>query len=100
MTPHARCKPFLHLVEVFYSYELLTSAFQVNMAKDKDATEAVPRVRVSEERPASLSEPLPREKLPKDLQKIVDREDDWWDSVYDGQYEFPGVPAAPRDLHV
>ena len=70
------------------------------MAKDKDTAEAAPRVRVSEERPASLSEPLPREKLPKDLQKIVDKEDDWWDSFYDGQYEFLGVPTAPRDLHV
>jgi hypothetical protein len=47
--------------------------------------ETVPRQR-KEERPASLSEPLPREKLPTDLQKIVDREDDFFDSLYEGQY--------------
>ena len=27
----------------------------------------------------------PREKLPKDLQKIVDRQDDWMDDLYEGQ---------------
>jgi mitochondrial fission process protein 1 len=44
----------------------------------------VPRQR-KEERPASLSKPLPREKLPLDLQKIVDREDDFLDDLYEGQ---------------
>jgi hypothetical protein len=28
----------------------------------------------------------PREKLNKDLQKIVDRQDDWMDDLYEGQY--------------
>ncbi|ERF69228.1 hypothetical protein EPUS_01185 [Endocarpon pusillum Z07020] len=46
--------------------------------------ENVPRQR-TEERPSSLSEPLPRGKLPQDLQKIVDREDDFFDSLYEGQ---------------
>jgi mitochondrial fission process protein 1 len=51
----------------------------------KEDDGSAPRQR-KEERPASLSEPLPREKLPKDLQKIVDREDDFFDSLYEGQY--------------
>ena len=39
----------------------------------------------------SMQEPdvvehIPRQKLSKGLQKIVDREDDWMDSIYDGQY--------------
>ncbi|KAF7502555.1 hypothetical protein GJ744_005494 [Endocarpon pusillum] len=49
-----------------------------------DKNEDVPRQR-TEERPSSLSEPLPREKLPKDLQKIVDQEDDFFDTLYEGQ---------------
>jgi hypothetical protein len=64
------------------------------MAKHKDPVEEIPRKRVLEERPASLSEPLPREKLPKDLQKIVDKEDDLWDTIYDGQYDFLSLLAA------
>jgi hypothetical protein len=28
----------------------------------------------------------PREKLNKNLQKIVDRQDDWMDDIYEGQY--------------
>jgi mitochondrial fission process protein 1 len=47
-------------------------------------SEQVPRIRLREERPASLSEPIPREKLPKDLQKIVDKDDDFFESLYDG----------------
>ncbi|RMZ76682.1 hypothetical protein DV738_g4836, partial [Chaetothyriales sp. CBS 135597] len=35
--------------------------------------------------PASVTEPLPREKLPDNLQKIVDRSDDWMDDLYEGQ---------------
>jgi mitochondrial fission process protein 1 len=46
-------------------------------------SDEVPRQRL-EERPASLSQPLPREKLPKDLQKIVDKEDNVWEEIYDG----------------
>ena len=30
-------------------------------------------------------ERIPREKLPKDLQKMVDRSDDWMDDLYEGQ---------------
>ncbi len=47
--------------------------------------ETVPRQR-KEDRPPSLSKALPREKLPKDLQKLVDREDDFFESLYEGQY--------------
>jgi len=54
------------------------------MPQDK-VEKDVPQKRVLEEAPASLSKPLPREKLPKDLQKIVDKEDDFFDSLYDGQ---------------
>ena len=54
------------------------------MARDPQPDEP-PRKRI-EERPASLSQPLPREKLPKDLQSIVDKEDDVWEDIYDGRY--------------
>ena len=70
------------------------------MVKDKDPVEDIPRVRVTEERPASLSEPLPREKLRKDLQRIVDREDDLWDAIYEGQYDFLELSCALRGLRV
>ena len=53
------------------------------MGVDKN-DEDVPRIR-KEERPAYLAEAFPREKLPKDLQTIVDREDDWLDQIYEGQ---------------
>ena len=59
----------------------------INMAKDSQPDE-VPRRRI-EERPAALSQPLPREKLPKDLQSIVDKQDDVWEEIYDGQYAGP-----------
>jgi hypothetical protein len=64
------------------------------MAKDKDAVEEIPRKRILEERPVALSEPSPREKLPKDLQKIVDKDDEWWDQLYDGQYDSLGRGGA------
>ena len=64
-----------------------THDLSLNMTKDKDPVEELPRVRILEERPTSLSEPLPREKLNTDLQKIVDEDDVLWDSIYDGQYE-------------
>ena len=54
------------------------------MAGGEDG-EKVPHRR-NEDRPPSLSAPLPREKLPKDLQKIIDREDDFFDSLYEGQF--------------
>jgi hypothetical protein len=50
-----------------------------------DNDETVPRQR-KEERPTSLSEPLPREKLPKDLQNIIDQEDDFLENLYEGEY--------------
>ena len=43
------------------------------MAKDSNASKG-------------LNSEYPREKLPKDLQKIVDRQDDWMDNLYEGQY--------------
>ena len=64
------------------------------MAKDKNLVEETPPKRILEERPTAHSEPLPREKLPKDLQKIVDKDDDWWDQIYDGQYDSLGFCAA------
>ncbi|ETN47236.1 uncharacterized protein HMPREF1541_01428 [Cyphellophora europaea CBS 101466] len=42
------------------------------MAKDSNASKG-------------LNSEYPREKLPKDLQKIVDRQDDWMDNLYEGQ---------------
>jgi hypothetical protein len=77
-----------------------SNPLKANMAKDKDPVEEIPRRRILEERPASLSEPLPREKLPKDLQKIIDKEDDLWDTIYDGQYDFLTLLAALQCLHV
>lgn len=32
------------------------------------------------------TKPLPREKLPENLQKIVDNEESLWDTLYDGGY--------------
>ena len=64
------------------------------MAKGKDPVEEIPRKRILEERPVALSEPLPREKLPEDLQKIVDKDDNLWDQVYDGQYDSLDLRAA------
>ncbi|KIW19911.1 hypothetical protein PV08_00486 [Exophiala spinifera] len=36
------------------------------------------------EAPRAPNTAFPREKLPKDLQKIVDRQDDWMDNIYEG----------------
>ena len=33
------------------------------------------------------SKPLPYQKLPKELQQIIDNEESLWDEVYEGQYE-------------
>jgi hypothetical protein len=87
-------------VSIFSVSEPFTGIIPEEMAKDKDPVEEIPRKRILEERPASLSEPLPREKLPKDLQKIVDKEDEWWDVIYDGQYDSLGLHAAIRGLCV
>ena len=73
---------------------------QVAMAwgksKDENALpEEVPHLR-KEERPASLSEPLPKQKLNKDLQKILDQEDSWFDQIYEGGY----VVSLSASLHL
>ncbi|EED18253.1 conserved hypothetical protein [Talaromyces stipitatus ATCC 10500] len=47
---------------------------------DSDSDE-VPRVR-EESRPESLRSQIPRQKLSRDLQKLVDREDDYYDELY------------------
>jgi len=49
------------------------------MARDDD----VPHER-AEPRPASLTKTVPREKLRPELQKIVDRDDSFFDQLYDG----------------
>ena len=51
-------------------------------SKDSELKKLVP-----EGAPASISEQLPREKLNKDLQGLVDRQDSFFDELYDGQYE-------------
>ena len=52
-------------------------------AKDQDAgTRYSKLVAVATE---DYSKPLPREKLNKDLQKIVDKDDSLWDDVYEGR---------------
>ena len=45
--------------------------------------------KVAEALPSTLSKPVPREKLPEDLQKLIDREDDFMDRLYDGQSVAP-----------
>lgn len=50
---------------------------------DKKEDGDVPRER-TEERPESLSKPPPPKKLPADLQKILDRDDSFFDQLYDG----------------
>jgi hypothetical protein len=64
-------------------------------SKDENALpEEVPHLR-KEERPASLSEPLPKQKLNKDLQKILDQEDSWFDQIYEGGYVV-SLSASPH----
>lgn len=47
------------------------------MAKDSTSPSQKPQ--------SSINDPIPREKLPQDLQKLVDRSDDWMDDLYEGQ---------------
>lgn len=43
---------------------------------------------VPEGAPASVTEVIPRgQKLPKDLQRLADKDDSFFDELYDGQYE-------------
>ena len=51
------------------------------MSKNKDSNTTVQKP----EKP-SESDPLPREKLPESLQKIVDNEESLFDQLYDGTY--------------
>ena len=77
------------------------------MAPDPPSKEKVPHLR-KEARPSSLSEPLPRSKLPSDLQKIVDYEDseDFFDSLYEGStvdstdtnYRYAAYAARARTI--
>ena len=39
-----------------------------------------------EARPSNLSEPLPRKKLPKDLQSALDDDETMWETLYEGKY--------------
>lgn len=55
------------------------------MPKDKNETL---RDLVPEGAPSSVTEVIPRgQKLPKELQTMLDREDSFMDDLYDGQYE-------------
>jgi hypothetical protein len=49
--------------------------------KEEEEKDGVLRLR-DEPRPDSLNKPVPREKLPKDLQQLVDRDDDYYDELY------------------
>lgn len=51
---------------------------------DKSEEAALKKL-VPEGAPASVTERLPREKLPKDLQKIIDKDDSFLDDLYYGQ---------------
>ena len=57
------------------------------MVRDPKADDA--RKYAPEGAPDSVTERLPRAKLSKDLQSIVDKEDDWLDSLYEGGYAIP-----------
>jgi mitochondrial fission process protein 1 len=50
--------------------------------KDKGGDQdGVPRSR-DEPRPEFLKDQIPRQKLPRDLQQLVDREDEYYDELY------------------
>jgi hypothetical protein len=51
------------------------------MAKDKNLLELDPK----KEYPPSVTAKIPREKLPSELQDLVDKEDDFLDQLYEGQ---------------
>ena len=54
------------------------------MVSKKQDLEDIPQVR-SEPRPEALAKPVRREQLPEDLQKLVDKEDDFLDRLYEGR---------------
>lgn len=63
------------------------------MASDKGSNTTVQkRVKHSED------DPLPREKLPESLQKIVDNEESLMDQIYDGTYVKDHSLARPNSL--
>jgi hypothetical protein len=65
-----------------------------NMSRPNDST-AVQR------RPHGTDDPLPREKLPDELQKIVDDEDTLLESLYDGTYvSQPTHSTFPPNLYL
>jgi fission process protein 1 len=47
----------------------------------KDEPDGVPRLR-EETRPESMSDQVPRRKLSRNLQRLVDREDDYYEELY------------------
>lgn len=75
------------------------------MASDKSSNTAVQR-RVEH----SEDDPLPREKLPESLQKIVDNEESLMEQIYDGTYvkypflayliAFTNCPAEQTSLQI
>lgn len=61
------------------------------MSSNKDSNTTVQRqVKHSED------DPLPREKLPESLQKIVDNEESLMEQIYDGTYVGYPPPAYPK----
>lgn len=58
-------------------------------SKDTELKRLVP-----EGAPASISEHVPREKLNKDLQGLIDRQDSFFDELYDGQYELTSIATV------
>lgn len=68
------------------------------MSSNKDSNNTVQRrVKHSED------DPLPREKLPESLQKIVDNEESLMEQIYDGtsvDHSSPAYPRAFPDYHI
>jgi fission process protein 1 len=50
-------------------------------SRKSDDDKSVEHIR-DEAQPDLSKQPLPREKLPKKLQRLVDREDDYFDELY------------------
>ena len=61
------------------------------MSRPNDST-TVPR------RPPPKADPLPRGKLPDELQKIVDDDDTLMEALYDGTYVLSILPPFPTQL--
>ena len=68
------------------------------MSNDKETSTPVQR-----RGKPSEDDPLPREKLPESLQKIVDNEESLMEQIYDGTYvdwPSPAIPEAFSKYHV